>query len=242
MSRSELVARAKLSELAQRYDDMVIEMKAVVQLSEDLSNEERNLLSVAYKQTTAARRTSWRVMTTIEQKAVSESDKRREMVRSYREKIENELETLCMDLIQLIDSKLLKAAALNINTTVFYVKMKADYYRYLSEVVSVPEKRKKIIKAAYVAYSEALETAARSMQPISPILLGLSLNYSVFLYEIKNSEKKAIKLAKEAYDLALQNIEGLKQAHNRDSLMIMQLIRANMASWNGQVASTSAKR
>ena len=234
------MARAKLSELAQRYDDMVAEMKAVVQMSEELSNDERNLLSVAFTQTTAARRTSWRVMTSIEQKAVSESDKRRDMVRSYREKIENELETLCMDVIQMIDTKLLKVAT-NPNTTVFYMKMKGDYYRYLSEVVSVPEKRKKIIKAAYIAYSEALETAAKTMKPVSPIRLGLSLNYSVFLYEIKNSEKKAIKLAKEAYDMALLDIEGLKRGNNRDSLKIMQLIRDNMASWNGTVIASSAK-
>lgn len=47
--RAELVQRAKLGEEAERYDDMAKAMKDVVQMNQPLTNEERNLLSVAYK-------------------------------------------------------------------------------------------------------------------------------------------------------------------------------------------------
>nr|P68253.1 RecName: Full=14-3-3 protein gamma; AltName: Full=Protein kinase C inhibitor protein 1; Short=KCIP-1 [Ovis aries] len=43
-------------------------MKNVTELNEPLSNEERNLLSVAYKNVVGARRSSWRVISSIEQK------------------------------------------------------------------------------------------------------------------------------------------------------------------------------
>ena len=52
--KDELVQRAKLAEQAERYDDMAAAMKAVTESNvaagaAELSNEERNLLSVAYK-------------------------------------------------------------------------------------------------------------------------------------------------------------------------------------------------
>merc|ERR1712064_136601 len=58
--KEELVQRAKLAEQAERYDDMASSMKSVTETGIELSNEERNLLSVAYKNVVGARRSSWR--------------------------------------------------------------------------------------------------------------------------------------------------------------------------------------
>ena len=69
MDRESLVYMAKLAEQAERYDEMVEHMKLVVnQASEDLSLEERNLLSVAYKNVVGARRASLRIIGSIESK------------------------------------------------------------------------------------------------------------------------------------------------------------------------------
>lgn len=68
MDRSAAVQAAKLSEEAERYDDMAKSMRDVAKLGQPLSNEERNLLSVAYKNVVGARRSSWRVVSSIEQK------------------------------------------------------------------------------------------------------------------------------------------------------------------------------
>ena len=57
------VYMAKLAEQAERYDEMVQYMKVVAQNStDDLSLEERNLLSVAYKNVVGARRASLRII------------------------------------------------------------------------------------------------------------------------------------------------------------------------------------
>jgi len=48
-SREENVYMAKLAEQAERYDEMVQNMKRVSCLDTELTVEERNLLSVAYK-------------------------------------------------------------------------------------------------------------------------------------------------------------------------------------------------
>jgi 14-3-3 protein beta/theta/zeta len=68
VDKEELVQKAKLAEQSERYDDMAQAMKAVTETGVELSNEERNLLSVAYKNVVGARRSSWRVISSIEQK------------------------------------------------------------------------------------------------------------------------------------------------------------------------------
>ena len=52
-AKEEMVQRAKLAEQAERYDDMAAFMRSVTEsgnsAAAELTNEERNLLSVAYK-------------------------------------------------------------------------------------------------------------------------------------------------------------------------------------------------
>ena len=81
---------------AERYDDMADTMKKVTELDSELTNEERNLLSVAYKNVVGVRRSAWRVITSIEQKSDAEKmEKKQAIVREYREKIEKELCEVC---------------------------------------------------------------------------------------------------------------------------------------------------
>jgi len=54
--REDNVYKAKLAEQAERYDEMVECMKKVAAMGVELSVEERNLLSVAYKNVIGAER------------------------------------------------------------------------------------------------------------------------------------------------------------------------------------------
>lgn len=94
MAKTDLIQKAKLAEQAERYDDMAECMKAVTEMGEELSNEERNLLSVAYKNVVGARRSSWRVISSIGLKTEG-CEKKQQMVKEYREKVESELDEIC---------------------------------------------------------------------------------------------------------------------------------------------------
>lgn len=109
MDRTDLIQKAKLAEQAERYDDMAECMKEVTEKGGELSNEERNLLSVAYKNVVGARRSSWRVMSSIGMKTEgSGSEKKKQMVTEYREKVEKELEEICnCVLVRLLNKGLL---------------------------------------------------------------------------------------------------------------------------------------
>merc|ERR1712228_1161537 len=66
--RDKNVYFAKLAEQAERYDEMADYMDKVGNAGAELSVEERNLLSVAYKNAVGSRRAAWRIITRVEQK------------------------------------------------------------------------------------------------------------------------------------------------------------------------------
>lgn len=234
MDKAELIQKAKLAEQAERYDDMASCMKLVTEQGEELSNEERNLLSVAYKNVVGARRSAWRVISSIEQKTDG-PEKKQKMVKEYREKVEGELRDICMAVLGLLN-KFLIANATNPESKVFYLKMKGDYYRYLAEVASGDD-RKQTIEDSQAAYQEAFDISKKEMQPTHPIRLGLALNFSVFYYEILNSPEKACSLAKTAFDEAIAELDTLNEDSYKDSTLIMQLLRDNLTLWTSDTGT-----
>ncbi|KAL4825020.1 hypothetical protein H8958_012277 [Nasalis larvatus] len=247
MEKTELIQKAKLAEQAERYDDMATCMKAVTEQGAELSNEERNLLSVAYKNVVGGRRSAWRVISSIEQKTDT-SDKKLQLIKDYREKVESELRSICttvlmlgsyqtMELgnIQELLDKYLIANATNPESKVFYLKMKGDYFRYLAEV-ACGDDRKQTIDNSQGAYQEAFDISKKEMQPTHPIRLGLALNFSVFYYEILNNPELACTLAKTAFDEAIAELDTLNEDSYKDSTLIMQLLRDNLTLWTSDSA------
>lgn len=68
--------------------EMVESMKRVASMDTELNTEERNLLSVAYKNVIGARRASWRIISSLEQKEESKSaEDKLKIVRDYRKTV-----------------------------------------------------------------------------------------------------------------------------------------------------------
>lgn len=98
-------------------------MKNVAMVDGDLTVEERNLLSVAYKNVIGARRASWRIISSIEQKEESKgAENRIETIKEYRVLVEEELRKICSDILDVLDKYLIPAAN-NGESKVFYLKM-----------------------------------------------------------------------------------------------------------------------
>jgi len=228
--REDRVYMAKLAEQAERYDEMLDSMKSVATYDTELTVEERNLLSVAYKNVIGARRASWRIISSIEQKEEGSGEN---LVRTYRNQIEKELKDICEDILNLLDKHLIPHASTG-ESKVFYYKMKGDYYRYLAEFATSND-RKEAAEHSLVAYKAASDISTSELVPTHPIRLGLALNFSVFYYEILNSPDRACRLAKAAFDDAIAELDTLNEESYKDSTLIMQLLRDNLTLWTSDI-------
>jgi 14-3-3 protein epsilon len=238
-TREEHLYMAKITEQTERFEDMLEAMNKVVAANADLSVEERNLLSVAYKNTIGSRRTAWRALNSIEKKEEQKSSKNLPILKGYKAKIEGELDKYCQEILNLIDQQLLQKAS-NAEAQVFYHKMKGDYYRYISEYTS-GENNKKAGDNAHTAYTTATEKAEKDLKTTHPIRLGLALNYSVFHYEVRSDPSKACQLAKQAFDDAIADIDQIEEDQYKDATTIMQLIRDNLTLWTSELEEEGDK-
>uniref|UniRef100_A0A2K6LZZ8 14-3-3 domain-containing protein n=1 Tax=Rhinopithecus bieti TaxID=61621 RepID=A0A2K6LZZ8_RHIBE len=215
------------------HDDMATCMKAVTKQGAELSNEERNLFSVAYKNVVRGRRSAWRVISSIQQKTHT-SDKKLQLIKDYGEKVESELRSICTMVLELLD-KYLIANATNPESKVFDLKMKGDYFRYLAEV-ACGDVGKQTTDNSRGAYQQAFDISKKEMQPTHPIRLGLALNFSVFHYEILDNPELACMLAKTAFDEAIAELDTLNEDSYKDSTLIMQLLKDNLTLWTSDSA------
>ncbi|KAF3483880.1 14-3-3 family protein [Arthroderma uncinatum] len=240
MGHEDAVYLAKLAEQAERYEEMVQNMKIVASSNRELTVEERNLLSVAYKNVIGARRASWRIVTSIEQKEESKGNEAQvTLIKEYRQKIEAELADICEDILKVLDEHLIASAETG-ESKVFYHKMKGDYHRYLAEF-ALGDKRKASADNSLTAYKNATEVAQTDLAPTHPIRLGLALNFSVFYYEILNSPDQACHLAKQAFDDAIAELDTLSEESYKDSTLIMQLLRDNLTLWTSSEADPTTE-
>jgi len=240
-----LEAFSQAAEAAERYEDMVKIMEALVRGKLDkkdpLSPDQRNLLSVAYKNVVGAKRSSWRMLSEDNQF----EDVDTELVAKYKKQVEVELENTCkeiLDILQVLAKQNQERLDLYSKETeknkdeenqlkecqVFYLKMIGDYYRYLTEAFPTDDYKTKCGNF----YTDAMSIATEALAATHPTRLGLALNFSVCHYEILNQPKDACSLAKTAFDDAIEKLDALNDTSYRDSTLIMQLLRDNLTIWN----------
>ncbi|KAI7881542.1 14-3-3 protein [Lichtheimia hyalospora FSU 10163] len=240
-SREDCVYLAKLAEQSGQQKDMVRQMSRVAKLGQGLSDEERNLLSVAYKNLVTEQRESWRILSSIEKKEKSKGNEPHvAMVKDCRIKIENKIRRYCDDILYVLDKYLIGSVG-DGEAKVVYYKMKGDYLRYLAEVFTGDELESAVERSRH-AYEDASNVAHAKLQPVHPIRLGLALNKAVFEYEMGKDPAKACQLAKEAFDDAITDLDTLDDEDYQDATLIMQLLRDNIAIWRADIPDGKMQR
>merc|ERR1711972_428991 len=196
----------------------------------ELSVEERNLLSVAYKNAAGSRRAARRIITSGEQKEKTKgNEEQAKWAKEYCTKVEKELQDICDTILGLLSNNLIAKASTG-ESKVFYQKMKADYYRYIAEF-SADDAKAKAAESARQAYADAQAVAEKGLAVTHPIRLGLALNYSVFQYEVLQLPDEACKMARTAFEEAIAELDNVAEDSYKDSTLIMQLLRDNLTLW-----------
>merc|ERR1711979_108712 len=175
-------------------------------------------------------RAAWRIITSVKDKEKGKGNKEQEgYAAEYCGKVEEELDKICGTILDLLDKNLI-AKSSGGESSVFYQKMKADYYRYKAEYKGGSEKEK-ASESARQAYQDAHNVAEKDLAVTHPIRLGLALNYSVFQYEVLGNPDEACKMAREAFEKAIAELDNVAEDSYKDSTLIMQLLRDNLTLW-----------
>ena len=233
-TREEYVYLSKLYEKAERFPDMVKSINKYVELDPKLTKEERNLLSAGYKNIISDKRSSRRLLNNLERKEEEKKNVQQcANIKEIKDKIEKELNAIC-DEIQSIIDKYLIPNAIDVENKVFYLKLKADYYRYKCEFANGKDFDDACANAEKV-YKEAYELSNIEMPITNSTRLGLDLNFSVFYYEIRGLKEEACNIAKNAFDESMKCLDDLEKSKAKDTLLIIQLLKENLILWKNEM-------
>lgn len=224
----EKIFMARVAEQAERFDDMVDFLKQVVSAKDsDFTTEERNLLSVGFKNLIGTKRTAIRTISAIEQNP--KYQKYNDSLSKYKQRIEGELFDQCQNIVALVRDKCMKVAT-EAESKAFFLKMVGDYYRYVAESSS-GDKLELVKNGALEYYNKATEISNKDLGACNPIRLGLALNFSVFHFEVMNDHKKACELGEHALQNALEKIDDCDEETFRDAKSIIELLKENLSLW-----------
>ena len=230
---------ALLAQQCSRYKEMfkyfedLIKQREKEGKSKDLLPKERELLSYGYITYINSKRNSLHVCMAFETKEKKEYNSAiLGPIRDYRKKIEQELSDTINNISLFLDSVLIKNAEDN-NTKIYYLKLKGDFNRYITEY----EKgiiREKASNTALKAYQDAMNLA-KNLYIINRLILGLNLNYSIFEYEVVGERKNAISIAEECVKKIDKEIGRFTMdKNNEDYEIIMDIIdkmKTNLKKW-----------
>ena len=232
MSADHNTFMARVSEQAERFEDMVEYLNLMIkEKGGNLNNEDRNLLSVGFKNLISSARSALRQIQAISTNQNAKYACYEPVLMEYKKQVEDDLRKKCLRVIEIVNQHGTPGAP-DAESKAFYHKMVADYYRYIAENAS-GENLEEAKKGAIDAYAQANEVA-EELQPHNPIRLGLALNYSVFYYEIMQDSSKACELAQKAKDEVDDKMADIQGSQKRDAESIVELLKDNLALWQEQ--------
>ena len=225
----------KLFQRTERYSEMVTAINKYVELNPKLSAEERKMLCDGYKNIISSKRNSLRLLSNLNKKEEEEGNQNNhfKQINTIKSKIEDELLQIFKKIHAMLDEYLIPNAQ-DEESKIFYMKIKADYYRYHCEFAE-EEEFEEAKKNAEKIYKEAYDMSLKDINIYNSVRLGLALNYSVFLYEIMDSKNEAYDIAQKAYDDAMKVVDDLEKDRTSDNLLLIQLLKENLNLWNNEM-------
>lgn len=236
-TRDENLFMARLSEQAERFDDMVEYMKRVAAMGAGLNGDERRLVSVAFKESLSELRSAWRRIRAEEESKPEVAH----MISDYRKTVEAKLDEKCKDIIGTLETNLIPQAAEG-DAKIFFLKMKGDYYRYHAEIKTEATGLSDTANKANFAYAEALKEAETHLGAADPTRLGIALNYSVFFQEVTGNTVEALQLARTTCEQAEAAISALDEASQQDALQVLLLLKENVQLWQSSAQARAGGR
>lgn len=202
-------------------------MRELIHSNPCFNHDQRILFLSTYRAATLPKRNGLRMLAAIaNQQKHRGKNERAQKLDEIKSILQVDLFNLCNEVQQMIDDYLLPKAS-DQESNAFYFIIKADFFRYMHEFANAVEQIE-YEKKANEFYQKASEI---SLQKDSPLSLTISLNYSVFLYEVLKQKKKAIEIAQQALDESGILVNDGNDENYSESITMQGLIRENISAW-----------
>lgn len=226
MSTANFSKKAELAYQTGQYEKATEFISNFINAENKLSVEERELFANSYQARIEKHREMRKKLLQISDKSAGDQKKHAD---DLKNEVENEIKSMIEEAFKLIGT-LIKSSNLGGAEKAFYLRMKANYIKYLIEIISNATERKKKVEECRKIFEEGIELANSKMEPSDPLRLSLYLNYGKFCEEQKQiiGEKELIKVAKmvdEAFEASLRELNKLSDEKFIKSAIVMQLMK-----------------
>lgn len=147
-------------------------------------------------------------------------------------KVEMELRDFCQDVVNNIENVVYNLTNEDNDSLIFFQKLKADFLKYLLDLVDDDEDKLSIENECQAMYQASYELC-NYLSPYSPLVLSTILNYSVFLYHVNNDTQLALDIADSGYTNCILALNG--RMHDKVNYII-NIIQENMETWKKELA------
>lgn len=202
-------------------------MRELIYSNPCFNHDQRLLFVSTYRAATSSKRNGLRMLAAItdQQKHRGKSDKTQKLD-EIRSTLQLDLFNLYNEVQQMIDNYLLPKAS-DSESKALYFLAKADFFRYMHEFANKTDQIE-YEKNAEEFYQKAYEMPLSKESSLS---LSISLNYSVFLYEVQKQKKKAIEVAQQALDESGILVNDGNDENFTESTTLQALLRENIFAW-----------
>ncbi|PWA44648.1 14-3-3 domain-containing protein [Artemisia annua] len=186
---------------------MVDAMKKVAIFDVELTVEERNLISVRYKNVVGSRRASWGILSSIGQEEESRGNEVNvKRIKGHRQKVETEMNDLCGDIMVVIDEHPIPSSTGE--STVFY------YIMYLTEFKSANDKKEQL-----TSYSRLIKNCDREGRIMRESEHDMVWNLWIYM-TLKGTEKES---SEETHGIHLVLLRNGINSHGKNRVSFIGL-------------------
>ncbi len=238
-TRDEYIFLSKLYWKAELFKEMIKFIKEFIILDPKLNKEERDIICTGFKDMISDKRSSLSILNSMERKEKKKKINTVKEIKIVKNNIEKEIREICNTLQDLIDKFIIPNND-DIETLVFFYKLKADYFRYICEFAEGKEYNDNFSKAEEY-YTKGYNLSIKNLPIMNCIRISIILNYSIFLYEIKKDKKTAFDIAKKTFFENEKFSDDIEKIKNKDSFLLLQLLKENLILWNNEVEDEEEK-
>lgn len=238
-SPEELLFLANVQYDTERFPEAIKLMNKLIEQKQALNKDERSVYGIIIKGAIDPIRSTLRALNnalTIERQ--DNHPEHCDMIESIKTKALHELNSICKEALETVESKLYPNAE-DVRAKVFFSKQKGDLFRYISEFPTSEEERATSLEEAEKAYNEGVQTASESLRYEDPIRLGIILNFAVFKYEHQGNVESAIELLQDVIDKVDIELKELSENSKNEAGSVINLMNTNLENWSNSQESES---